>query len=210
MKFQPFALLMTAAASLGSVLGTSVAPAAGIAPTAQQTDPIGVGADLPEVEVTSIKGEDVSLRDIADGKPTVLVFFRGGWCPICSRHTAELIKVHPKIQEAGAQIVAISPDNESSSKDNIAKNSIPFPVFSDADVSAAKAFGLAFQVDDGTLEKYKGYGIDLEKASGFDHHALPIPAVYITDANGKIVYAHSDPNYRERLDPKKILDNLPK
>jgi peroxiredoxin len=139
-----------------------------------------------------------------------LVFFRGGWCPICTRHTQQLIKIYPEVKEMGAELVGISPDDTEHSKDNIAKSSIPFPIFSDADVAAAKAFGLAFRVDDATVLLYKGFGIDLEKASGFDHHALPIPAVYIVDQSGEIAFAHSNPDYHERLDTDRILSELKK
>jgi hypothetical protein len=75
---------------------------------------------------------------------------------------------------------------------------------------ASSAFGLTFRVDDQTVVKYKGFGIDLEKASGAQHHALPIPAIYVVNQEGRIVFAHSNPDYRERLDPNKLLVALQK
>ena len=181
----------------------------GIAPTADATKPIEKGTVIPDAVVRDSEGNETTLKKLTAGKPTVLVFFRGGWCPICTRHTGQLIQAYPQIQAKGAQLVAISPDSPESTKSNQSKNSIPFPVYSDSDLAAAKAFGLAFQVDDATVEKYKGYGINLEAASGRTHQSLPIPAVYIVDASGQVVYTHSDPDYRERLDPELILKNLP-
>lgn len=121
-----------------------------------------------------------------------------------------MIKIYPQIKELGVKLVGISPDSPKNSTENLTMNSIPFPILSDADVVAAKAFGLAFMVDAPTITKYKGFGIDLEKASGRDHHALPIPAVYIVDQKGKVVFAHSDANYRQRLDTKTILAEVKK
>lgn len=181
----------------------------GIAPTADTTKPVQKGTAMPDAAVRDSEGNETTLKKLTAGKPTVLVFFRGGWCPICTRHTRQLIQTHPQIQAKGAQLIAISPDSPESTKSNQSKNSIPFPVYSDSDLAAAKAFGLAFQVDDAIVEKYKGYGINLEAASGRTHQSLPIPAVYIVDANGQLIYAHSDPDYRERLDPELILKNLP-
>lgn len=181
-----------------------------IAKDAKETKPLQAGAAIPEVTLKNAEGKDVKLTSLHRNGPVVLVFFRGGWCPICSRHTGELIKAHPQIIEMGAELVGISPDNSESSKDNVTKNSIPFPILSDADVAAAKAFGLAFRVDDETLKKYQGFGIDLEKASGQRHHALPVPAVFIVDRTGKISFAHSDPDYRRRLDTKRIMSELKK
>lgn len=190
-----------------------LSPASGeeptIAETAAATRPVGKGSPMPDATVRDSEGNETTLKNLTDGKTTVLVFFRGGWCPICTRHTGQLIHAYPKILERNAQILAISPDSPESTASNQAKNSVPFPVFSDSDLTAAKAFGLAFQVDDATVEKYQVYGIDLVAAAGRTHHSLPIPAVYIVDASGQIVFAHSDPNYRERLNPGLILKNLP-
>lgn len=176
-----------------------------IATTPDSTKPLAVGSPIPDVTVTDAAGKAVTLQSLHQDSPVVLVFFRGGWCPICTRHTQDLIKVYPQIKALGVNLVGISPDNPENSTANLTKNSIPFPILSDADVDAAKAFGLAFKVDAQTITKYKGFGIDLEKASGRDHHALPIPAVYIVDQQGKVVFAHSDANYRQRLDTKAIL-----
>ena len=73
-----------------------------------------------------------------------------------------------------------------------------------------QVFGLAFKVDDKTVQKYKGFGIDLEKASGHQHHALPVSAVYIVDKSGKIVFAYSNADYSQRLDTKKLMAELEK
>jgi len=181
-----------------------------IAVAPEKTAPLKAGEMIPELELKNASGDEVSLASLHEKQPVVLVFFRGGWCPICSRHAAELIKAYPEIKELGAEMVGISPDSVESSQANVEKNNIGFSILSDADVSAAKAFGLAFKVDDATVTKYKGFGIDLEKASGQPHHALPIPAVYIVDKTGTIVFAHSNPDYRQRLDAKKIVEELKK
>lgn len=201
---------VVAAVAGASVACPSLAADAGVAKDAKATKPIAVGAALPDVSVKSVEGADVRLSSLHQKGPVVLVFFRGGWCPICTKHTADLIKALPQIKSAGATLVGVSPDDPSHSQANASKNSIPFPIFSDSDVVAAKAFGLAFHVDDETVKKYKGFGIDLDKASGRDHHALPIPAVYIVDQSGKVVFAHSNPDYRQRLDAAKIVAELKK
>lgn len=101
-------------------------------------------------------------------------------------------------------MIGISPDSPANSASNRERNNVPFPFYSDAKVVASSAFGLTFRVDDQTVVKYKGFGIDLEKASGFQHHALPIPAIYIVNQAGRVVFAHRNPDYRERLDPAKL------
>ncbi|TWT64030.1 peroxiredoxin-like family protein [Rubinisphaera italica] len=182
-----------------------------IAIDANATTPLKAGEKIPDVVIHDNSGEGVSLHSLIEkDAPTVIVFFRGSWCPICTRHFQDLIKIHPKIVEHGAKVIAISPDTAENSKANAESLNIPFPLYSDSDVKAASAFGLAFQVGETTLIKYNKFGIDLEKASGRNHHALPVPAVYIVDQAGKIQFAHSNPDYSKRLEGAKILAELKK
>ena len=193
-----------------SLAGTVIAEEQKVAGTANETAPIKVGEQVPDVSVTDAKGKSVKLRSLHEKGPVVIVFFRGSWCPICTRHFRDLIKTHPEIANLGATLVAVSPDTAENTQENMTKLKTPFPLLSDSKLTAAKAFGLAFQVDDATLTKYRGFGIDLEKASGQQHHALPVPAVYIVDRSGKIVFAHSNPDYTKRLDTGRILLELKK
>ena len=76
---------------------------------------------------------------------------------------------------------------------------------SNAATSATRAFGLAFRVDDELNERYLGFGIDLEKASGENHHVLPAPATYIIGTDGIINFAYINPDYKVRLHPDILL-----
>lgn len=181
-----------------------------IADEATATKPLKEGAKVPEVKLTGLDGKSVSLSSLHEDKPLVIVFFRGGWCPICTKHTQQLIKIYPELKERGFEMIGVSPDSVESTKANIDKTSIPFALYSDSELNATSGFGLAFKVDDATLTKYKGYGIDLEKASGQKHHGLPIPAIYVINQEGLITFAHSDPNYRQRLDVKVLLKEIGK
>ena len=73
-------------------------------------------------------------------------------------------------------------------------------------MNAAKAFGLAFRVPDETVERYKGFGIDLEQASGEEHHLLPVPAVYVIDEEAKVSFQYVNPDYRVRIPAKLVLE----
>lgn len=72
-------------------------------------------------------------------------------------------------------------------------------------MEAAKSFGIAFRVDAATVEKYKGYGIDLEQASGETHHLLPVPSVFVVGREGTVLFSYVNPDYRVRLDPDVLL-----
>lgn len=85
------------------------------------------------------------------------------------------------------------------------KHEMTWTVLSDAEAAAAQAFGLAFRVDDETFQRYKGFGIDLEAASGQTHHVLPVPAVYVVDEDGRIAFEYVHPDYRVRIPASVVL-----
>lgn len=191
-----------------SMISLVAAEEVSVAASAKDVRPLKAGELVPDVSVSNAAGKPEKLSKYHADGPAVIVFFRGSWCPICTKHFQDLIKAQPAIAKSGAQIVAISPDTVENTRANTEKLKIPFPLLSDSDLAATKAFGLAFQVDDVTITKYKGFGIDLEKASGREHHALPVPAVYIVNKAGKITFAHSNPDYTKRLDVETILAEL--
>lgn len=182
------------------LLGTLLAQAQ------SNTTRLKTGDAIPDVKLRSEDNAEVSLRKLVSEKPTVLIFYRGGWCPFCNRHLQALAGIEDELNKAGAQLIAISPDQPSKLKGTPDRDKLHYRLLSDSDAAGAKAFGIAFKVDDATVEKYKGYGINLETASGRDHHLLPHPAVFVANTNGVLRFAHVNEDYKVRLEPKRILD----
>jgi peroxiredoxin len=176
-----------------------------------QAKPLGEGAEIPDVQLLTEQGKPVNLRELARDRPTVLIFYRGGWCPYCTTHLSALAKSEKEILAAGYQILAISPDSPASLKATPDRESLGFTLLSDSQATAAKAFGLAFQMPGDLVSKYKSeYQIDVEKASGENHHLLPHPAVYIVSPKGVITYSYVNEDYKVRLTPEKILKEIQK
>ena len=168
--------------------------------------PLKVGDSIPDVTLRTVENKEVSLRKLVSEKPTVLIFYRGGWCPFCNRHLQSLAGIEDDLNKAGVQLLAISMDQPAKLKATPDREKLHYRLLSDSDATAATAFGIAFKVDDKTVEKYKGYGINLDAASGNDHHILPHPAVFVANTNGVIRFAHVNPDYKVRLEPAKILE----
>jgi len=167
---------------------------------------LAVGEGVPSVSVRTEAGVEVKLSDAIGGKPTVLIFYRGGWCPFCTRHLAALAEAEPELTAAGFQLLAISPDQSAKLRAKPSHQKLPYTLFSDSEMKAARAFGIAFKVDDALVGKYKNdYGIDLEGDSGQTHHLLPYPAVFIVDHTGIIRFVHVNPDYKVRLSPGEII-----
>lgn len=174
----------------------------------EEVKPLSKGDALPELVLRTAAGKDYDLGKAVARKPAVLIFYRGGWCPYCTKHLMALQEAEPKIKAAGYQILAISPDRPEKLQATQDEQELGYTLLSDSDMKAAKAFGLAFVVDEKTRETYKGYGIDLVEASGRDHYMLPVPAVYVVNQAGKITYAFAEEDYKVRLEPEKLLKVL--
>ena len=172
---------------------------------AQQVQPLGEGQKAPAAVLRGPDSREVDLAALYSQKPSVLIFYRGGWCPYCNTHLGQIAAAEPELLSMGYQVLAISPDRPEELAKTLDKQPLTYQLLSDSDVAFARAFGLVFRVDDSTLEKYQGFGIDLEQASGRDHHLLPVPAVYIVDKAGVIRFAHWNPDYKQRLAPEALL-----
>jgi len=175
-----------------------------IASEATAVTPILPGSAAPEVSLLDHQGTQTSLHQALNGKPTLLVFYRGGWCPYCNMQLSALHKLVPDLAGHGFQLIAVSPDRPEELSRTLEKTELDYLLLSDSQAELMQAFGIAFKVDDETIEKYKGYNIDLEQASGESHHALPVPSVFVIDAAGVVQFGYSNPDYRTRV-PERIV-----
>ena len=176
---------------------------------ANDVKPLLPGMTIPEIKVFNTKGEEISISANKIEKPFVLTFYRGGWCPYCNAQLAEMRHAEKKLIELGFDVYFISPDRPDylieSLKDEDLKKDISYTLLSDPTMQVAQDFGIAFKVDDETVIKYKKWNIDLEKASGYDHHYLPVPSTYLVGKKGVIQFQYSNPNYQVRLDPELLV-----
>ncbi|MEP6882476.1 MAG: peroxiredoxin-like family protein [Dokdonella sp.] len=176
-----------------------------IAASATEVHPLLLGSEVPDVALKTLDGKETSLRKQMAGKPAILVFYRGGWCPYCNTQLSDLRLIAKDIDALGYQIIAISPDRPEELAKTLSKDKLDYTLLSDSKADALKAFGIAYRVDDETIKKYQGYGIDLEKSSGETHHVLPVPSVFIVDTDNLLQFSYTHPDYRVRVPGSVIL-----
>ncbi len=170
-----------------------------------KVNPILINSSIPDVSLKNIDGEDVVLKELVAQQPTMIVFYRGGWCPYCTKHMAELQQIEKEIVEMGYQILAISVDRPEALKKTLTDVELTYTLLSDSPADALKGFGVAYTLDSQTVERYKNYGIDIEKDSGYDHHILPAPAVFLIDTEGTVKFQYVNPDHRERINGDILL-----
>ncbi len=183
----------------------------GVWATVAYASPAAVGDTIPDTTLRDESGVEVNLRELVQEKPAVLVFYRGGWCPYCTRHLSALADIENDILAAGYQILAISPDQPSKLAETPDREKLDYRLLSDSTMETANAFGISFQVPAELVSKYKNeYQIDIEAASGQPHNLLPHPAIYVVGTDGIISFAHVNEDYKVRLEPEKILEAVRK
>ncbi|MCA1803590.1 MAG: AhpC/TSA family protein [Rhodothermaceae bacterium] len=162
-------------------------------------NPLLIGQSVPALEALDKDGNRHSITELTSRKPTLIIFYRGGWCPFCSAHLAELAVAEEEIYNLGYQVLAISPDQPSYLRRSFDEVEMKYTLLSDSSMDIARAFGVAFRADAETVAALKQHGMDIEAQSGQDHHQLPVPAVFITDTDGKIRFQYVNPDYKERI-----------
>ena len=167
--------------------------------------PIKVGQTVPDLMAKDIAGKPVDVNAVFAKKPTLLIFYRGSWCPYCNTHLGELKTIEDELTKLGYQVVAVSPDLPKNLKKSVKQNDLSYQLISDSKAEIAQKLGLAFKVDQETFEMLQGYDIDIEKASGETHRILPVPAAILLDQSGKVEFTFFSPDYKVRINKHVLL-----
>ena len=170
---------------------------------AEDISPILIGETLPNGNFQNVEGEYIQLKAILEEKPTILVFYRGGWCPYCNVQLSGLVEIEEDILELGYQIVAISPDDYKNLQSTIENNSTKYKLLSDPNGEFIQEIGIAFKTSSSLKEYIIGKG-----QKGKTSSVMPAPTVMIVDKKGVIKFEYINPNYKERIGGDMLLSVL--
>ena len=153
-----------------------------------------VGENMAAFELQAASGETVRLSDVLRDGPAVVSFFRGTWCEYCQAFVHALADVYDQIRAVGAEVLALSPQLEGIK----GATSLPFPWLRDVGNLIARKVGVAFELPRDLCWAYRELGIDLPKLNQSDRFELPVPATFVVAKDGRIRFAHVEPDYRRR------------
>jgi peroxiredoxin len=158
------------------------------------------GEAAPDVQLPNRSGGIVRLSDLLAGGPVVVCFYRGDWCRFCRLHLQALAGIAGEVGALGASLIAVAPQMAVAPAVACA-TAPPFPVLADVGAKVCQAFGLTFLPADDLRDAYTALG-----RSGAERRlALPVPAVYVVDRSGMIVFSYFDSDFASRLAPCEIL-----
>jgi peroxiredoxin len=165
---------------------------------------IPVGAKTAAFELPDHNGKIVSSSARRSREKLVLCFIRGRWCPFCVGQMEAMNLVAAQIERAGAALIAISPQTVKQSFFMHDQYKLRFSLLSDAGNKVARQFGLTYRVPAAQEAIYRRAFVNLPLANGDESWELPIPATYILDRDGTVLYASANEDYTERPEPAEI------
>jgi peroxiredoxin len=204
---------MTKAVLLGALMALALAfPLAADEPDRsrihqrpEDVQPLLPGMRAPAFSLRDAAGKPVSFNPEALERPLIVTFFRGGWCPYCNLHLSELRHAEAELKSMGFELWFVSIDRPERLYASLEDPDIGYTVYSDAQLQASRAFGIAFRMEDELVAKYREYGVDIEEVSGESHHVLPAPSTFLIGTDGVIRFQYTNPDYAVRLHPDVLL-----
>jgi len=175
-----------------------------------QEAPKGLAVQIkaPDFSAKDQTGATINLTDQLKKGSVVLVFYRGQWCPYCNKQLKKLEDSLHLIKAKGASLIAVTPEKPENITKTIAKTKASYPILFDEGLQIMKNYDVAYAVDNKTIESYKKYGIDFNETNGVNGANLPVPAIYVINKEGVIVFRHFDADYRKRATVQEILMHL--
>lgn len=172
----------------------------------RQTKPLRVGERWKDGKLMNHLGRPVVFSKLLAGKPAIISFYRGAWCPYCNlelRHYDDLISQRPNDE---IRMFAISPEKPDETMKSVDIEKLHYQVLSDIDNKYAAKVGLVYKLSTFLKIMFKAKGANLKQSQGNKNAELPIPATYVIDRNGIISNAWLDPNFTKRAEPADVLD----
>jgi peroxiredoxin len=170
---------------------------------------VGVGTTIDDRTLLDPDGAPTTLYEALGGSISVVVFYRGAWCPYCNialaTYQAQLL---PELEHRGVNLVAISPQTPDGSLTTRDKNELRFTVLSDPGNALAGQLGLVVTPAPDVIAAQLQLGLDLTSANADGTTAIPMPTTLIVDTRRVVRWVDVHPDYSSRSEVADILAAL--
>ena len=174
----------------------------------QAPEGLFISSKAPDFKGKDQHGIDIRLKDLVKKGKVILVFYRGEWCPYCSKLLSRLQDSLSFITDKGATVIAVSPEKPENVSKTAVKTKALFSIVHDEGLKIMKAYDVEFELPENTITRYRNTGIDVEKKNGSNGKYLPVPAVYIIDQESTVIYRFFETDYKKRPSVVDLLKYL--
>ena len=169
-----------------------------------------VGAEVSMFTAKDQFGNNYKLSEALKKGPVVLLFYRGQWCPVCNKHLSQLQDSLQLIYDKGATVIAISPERPEYLKKTEEKTKATFTLLYDKDYQIGNSFDVIFKPQNREINLYNTrLHAQLDKSQSDSSSRLPVPATFIINSKGRIVWRQFNPDYHIRANVSDIINNIP-
>lgn len=137
------------------------------------------GDEFPSLTLQLVGGDKLELPNELAGDYGVVLFYRGSWCPYCNAQLRAFRRATEELAAVGARTVALSVDDEATTRALIDKHGITFPVGHSADARAVEAATGAFVNEEPLHLQSTGFVLDPD--------GRVVVSVYSSGAIGRLV-----------------------
>ncbi|MGM0363181.1 peroxiredoxin-like family protein [Streptomyces griseoaurantiacus] len=167
------------------------------------------GTPMPDASLLDVRGRPVTLDQARAGRPAVVVFYRGAWCPYCNlalrTYQRELVA---ELDEQGVVMIAVSPQKPDGSLGIVEANDLTYTVLSDPGNRIGRALGIVTRSEDRVLHAQASLGVDLTEVNADGTQDIVMPTVALVDDRGVLRWIDVHPDYTTRTEPDRILAAL--
>ncbi len=171
-----------------------------------------VGSSAPAFSLTAGGGKRVRSEDLLALGPVVIKFFRGRWCPYDMTELEMWQALLPRLRHLAdgspALLVAISPQTPRQNAFTAERHHLTFPLLSDPRAAVGAEFGLTYTVAEAARTWYRSMLVNIPLLNGDDSWRLPLPATFVLDGAGTVLFAEAYADHRRRPDPQAVLEAL--
>lgn len=157
------------------------------------------GIQFPNITLEDFNKNKITTNAYI-GNPTIFLFYRGNWCPLCMAQIKEIASQYKELEKRNVHVVLISPQPHTHSRSLAKKYNLNFNFLVDPNGKVAQK-----------LEIFAKNGLPMGlQAFGYDKDTVQ-PTVVITDQKGRIIFADLTDNYRVRPEPEtfiKVIDTI--
>jgi peroxiredoxin len=172
------------------------------------TSILHVGDLAPQFMGMDQTGKNINSEDILKENKILLVFYRGNWCPHCKKHLGSLQEHLNAFRTKGVFVVVVTPETLEKTIETAEKFKTDFSIVHDPNNKIMTDFNVIFEVNQENVPNYYKIVAERVKENNGNNNVLPIPATFLMDTNGKIIYAQYDTDYKNRSDFDEILSLL--
>jgi len=174
--------------------------------TADRAAWVKAGDQAPDVRLTEVDGEELTLQGLTAKGPVVLILFRFATCPACNIALPYYARnLWPTLKALGASLVAVSPQVPERLAEIKRKHGLEIQVASDQN-RLGRAFGVLYEFDEASKAAAKARGGSIGETTGTGTWELPMPTVVVIDRTGKVVFADVSPDWLVRTEADPIIE----